>query len=140
MKRARWRPLLLLSLVGVALILMAYIAVNAAGQGHEKAQALELRNLQQAVFAMMADNQIATLPNPVSVPTSDMSLFPDPITPPETKGMMPGDKPGYLLHGHDIIADGRLGPLTYYVVSMQTSWTYTVSRAGIVAQAQLVTE
>ena len=101
---------------------------------------MELRNLQQAVFAMMADNQIATLPNPVSVPTNDMSLFPDPITPPQAKGMMPGDKPGYLLYGHDIIADGRLGPLTSYVVSMQTGWTYTVTRAGIVAQAHLVTE
>ena len=95
---------------------------------------MELQSVQQAVSIMMADNDITILPNPVVLPTNDMSLFPDANTLPEAKGLLRNDKPGYVLHGHDKTRDGQPKPKVDYLGSLHTKWVYTVTRAGIVHQ------
>lgn len=130
-----WQRPLLLAAVPVAIIVMAAAAYLTANRQQEAARDVEFRNVQQAVYLLMADNQITTFPNPVTLPTNDMGLFPDALTSPEAKGLLPGDKPGYVLHGHDRTPDGRLGPLEDYVSSPHTKWLYTVTREGEVLQS-----
>lgn len=47
------------------------------GDASKNAAAAELSSVQLAVDAMMADQELSSLPNPVTEPTSDMSKFPD---------------------------------------------------------------
>ncbi len=107
-----------------------------SGRAQEEAQKVELRNVQQAVSIIMADNQLAVIPNPVAVPTNDMTSFPDATTPPEAKGLLQGDRPGYVLHGHDVTQDGQSEPTIDYLNLPRTTWTYTVTRDGVVVQGE----
>ncbi len=70
----------LLIAVGI-LALMAGIAVpvvaHVRGGTETDAAAAELSNIQAAVDAMMADQDLAALPNPVTTATSNMAQFPD---------------------------------------------------------------
>ena len=102
----------------------------------------ELSNVQAAVTAMMVDNNLTRLPNPVTVATSDMSAFPDTTESP-SKGVDPKgnsydarDKAGFILYQHDIIGgDGSnsIG-LVNYVASRTVQGTYTVDTQGTVTQ------
>ena len=65
----------------------------------------EFANVQTAVVALMVDNELDTLPNPVTVDTNDMGVFPDistcylnKKTDPNGNMYTPGqDKDGYIL-------------------------------------------
>src|SRR5512136_118030 len=70
----------LLIVVAILGVLAAVVIPNVSrfiGRGQTEASATELSNVQAAVTAMMVDNNLSTLPNPVAVATSDMSAFPD---------------------------------------------------------------
>lgn len=101
-------------------------------RGEKGAQRNELGQLQSAVTEMMLDNGIIRLPHPVGEPTQDMGSFPDFITSPEEKGMLEGDKPGYLLYGHDKVADGDADLTVNYIPFPGTRWAYTVDEDGTV--------
>ncbi len=108
----------------------------------EEAAATELSNVQTAVVAMMVDNNLARLPNPVTVATNDMGAFPsnavcgiDKISDPNGNAYIRGaDKDGYVLYQHDIIADGAQVGLVNYVAVRTTRGTYSVDVQGAVTQ------
>jgi len=133
-KTSFWKRPFLLGAIAVLIASLGAFAFVTAGRAQEESQRMELRSVQQAVFIMMADNDIRILPNPVVLPTSDMSLFPDATTPPEVKGLLRNDKPGYVLHSHDMTRDGQSEPEVDYIGSPRTTWTYEVTKAGIVHQ------
>lgn len=108
----------------------------------EEAAATELSNVQTAVIAMMVDNNLTRLPNPVTVATNDMSAFPDAtsacgvdkIADPNGNVYVIADKNGYILYQHDITADGAQTELVNYVATQYTKGTYTVDAQGTVTQ------
>jgi len=131
------------------------IAAAVSGDLNSKKEAAaetELSNIQTAVVALMVDNELSTLPNPVSVATNDMSTFPDtsvcgvdkilgPTTaswsdrPSERNPYIRGeDKDGYVLYQHDLVADGKSTDLVKYVATRYTKGTYTVDKYGTVTQ------
>lgn len=120
--------------------LVGAIATAALRRGEEGAPNSELRYIQSAVTSMMADNNITSLPHPVTVPTTDMGRFPDAVTPSEQKGLEAGDKPGYLLYGHDKTHDGKAEPTVDYLAFSKTRWAYTVASDGTVTQWLEATE
>ena len=107
----------------------------------EEAAETELINIQTAVIAMMVDNNLARLPNPVSTATNDMSAFPDvsvcgvdKISDPDGTAYAVGDQDGYVLYQHDIIADAAATGLVNYLATDTTKGTYTVDAQGTVTQ------
>lgn len=102
----------------------------------------ELTNIQMAVVAMMVENHLSVLPNPVTVPTNDMSAFPDnslcgidKLT--DTNGntyIDSQDKDGYILYQHDRFGNASSKMLNNYVVQEQTKGTYYVDAGGTVVQ------
>jgi type IV pilus assembly protein PilA len=135
----------LLIVVAILGVLAAVVIPNVGrfiGRGQTEAGKTELSNIQSAVIAMMTDNQLIALPTPVAVATSNMGLFPD-TTAAASRGKDPGginsyaagDKSGFVLYQHDIIADGSavLG-LVNYTATQTTKGTYTVDAAGTVTQ------
>jgi ligand-binding SRPBCC domain-containing protein len=100
----------------------------------EEAAATELSNVQTAVVAVMVDNNLTRLPNPVVVATNDMGAFPDAtsvcgidkISDPNGNAYTSGDKDGYILYQHDITADGAQTVLVNYVATRYTKGTYTM--------------
>jgi len=114
----------------------------------------ELRNIQTAVRVMMLDNRLTELPNPVTSPTNDMSLFPDTSVceidklrdwdgNPYVHGQ---DKDGYLLYQHDLIAkpillasawSPSLSHTSPYVTIQYTIGTYIVDSQGTVTQVTI---
>ena len=108
---------------------------NALRQGQESlAEKSELRQIQSAVLSMMTHNGINSIPNPVSDPTNDLRRFPDVLTRPSEKGLLAGDKPGYVLYGHDKTRDDLADPTVSYVRFADSRWTYTVAADGTVTQ------
>lgn len=110
---------------------------------NEEAAEVELVNIQSAVIAMMVDNNLRTLPNPVTVATNDMSAFPDAtsicgvdkIQDPQGNAYVSGaDKDGYLLYQHDIIGDATQTGLVNYITSRYTKGRYIVDASGTVTQ------
>ena len=142
----------LLIVVAILGVLAAVVIPNVSqfiGSGEEEAAETELANLQAAVTTMMVANELATLPTPVAVATADMTAFPDTSTiagadkvnDPDgtayTDGVDPlGDLDGFVLFGHDIIADDAQGAATLvnYLQTATTQGTYTVTAAGTVSQ------
>ena len=116
-------------------VAIAAAGTNALQQGQAGvAKKSELRQIQTAVFTMMTDNGINSIPNPVSDPTNDLRRFPDVLTPPSEKELLAGDKPGYVLYGHDKTPDDLADPTVNYVRFPDGGWTYTVVANGTVAQ------
>lgn len=106
----------------------------------DEAAEVELVNVQSAVIAMMVDNNLTRLLNPVAVATNDMSAFPD-TTAAASKGTDPNgnvytasDKAGFILYQHDIVADGATVRLVNYVAIRHTNGSYTVDTQGTVTQ------
>ena len=121
----------------VAFVVIAIIAAgtNALREGEESlAKRSELRQIESAVLLMMTHNKINSIPNPVSDPTNDLRRFPDVLTPPLEKGLLAGDKPGYVLYGHDNTRDDLADPAVSYVRFADGRWTYTVAADGTVTQ------
>ena len=133
----------LLIVVAILGVLAAVVIPNVSrfiGRGQTEAGATELSNIQAAVTAMMVDNNLSVLPNPVAVATNDMGAFPDATSiGGDDKVLDPGgdaytaaDKDGYLLYQHDVIADGAETGLVNYVATQTTKGTYTVDANGTV--------
>jgi len=116
-------------------------AEEAIGMESEAAET-EFSNVQTAVIALMVDNQLSTLSNPVAVATSDMGAFPDTsicgidkILDPDGNAYIAGqDKDGYYLYQHDITGDGTSTGLVDYVTTDYTMGTYIVDSNGTVTQ------
>jgi prepilin-type N-terminal cleavage/methylation domain-containing protein len=139
----------LLIVVAILGVLAGVVIPNVGrfiGRGKTESAATELSNIQSAVTAMMVDNEMSTLPNPVSAQangTKDMSAFPDTSVCGtdklrDIKGdeyIITSDKDGYILFQHDRIADGSdTANLTNYVATRFTSYWYTVNAQGTVTQ------
>ena len=139
----------LLIVVAILGALAAIVIPNVGrfiGQGETEAKDTEFTNIQSAVHAMMVDNELATLLNPVSVianRTNDMGNFPDTSTcgVNKLKDVYGNDftsfldKDGYILYEHDRIADSsNSANLTNYVATQTTAYWYTVDAQGTVTQ------
>ncbi|MFQ5860603.1 MAG: hypothetical protein ACE5IG_03525 [Dehalococcoidia bacterium] len=122
----------LVLLVGLALPILIAVTMN---NTRANTREVELRHVQVAVQTMMAHNGITSLPHPVTVPTNDMSAFPDMLTSPKEKGLLEADKPGYVLYGHDLVRDGGSEALYSYVNFATTQWYYAVVSDGTVFQS-----
>ncbi len=111
-------------------------------EGETEAAETEFANVQTAVIAMMVDNELAYLPNPVILPTNDMSTFPDTSVCgidkiQDTNGNLyvrGEDMNGYFLYQHDIIGDGARIGLVNYLASQHSMGTYIVDSMGTVTQ------
>ena len=137
----------LLIVVAILGVLAAVVIPNVGrfiGRGETEAADTEFSNVQTAVVAMMVDNQLSELPNPVleSNATDNMSVFPDAsvcgthkINDPDGNIYINGiDKDGYILYQHDIAADNSTATTVNYVATEQTKGTYYVDKAGTVYQ------
>ena len=136
----------LLIVVAILGVLAAIVIPNVGrfiGRGESEAAATELENIQSAVLAMMVDNGLSTLPNPVGAATSSMAAFPDSTTNATAKGTdtYGGTKAGYILYQHELAYDsdgnGTLDAVqtVNYVATPTTKGTYTVNSAGTVNQS-----
>ena len=136
----------LLIVVAILGVLAAVVIPNVGrfiGRGETEAGKTELTNIQSAVVAMMVDNQLSALPNPVAVATSNMGAFPDAtsavtvakLRDPSGVAYVAGDKDGFILYQHDIKSDGSaVLDLVNYVATQTTKGTYTVDASGTVTQ------
>jgi len=136
----------LLIVVAILGVLAAVVIPNVGrfiGRGETEAAETEKTNLQTAVIAMMTDNNLSTLPNPVSSATSNMSTFPDStsacttdkVNDPNGTAYDGNDKDGFILYQHDITADSSDNTsLVNYVATELTKGTYTVDASGTVTQ------
>ena len=141
----------LLIVVAILGVLAAVVIPNIGqfiGAGEEEAKDTEVSNIQAAVHAMMVDNEIATLPNPVllAARTQDMGAFPDTSATaaagagdkdidPDGSDYELADQDGYYLYQHDIIGDAGTGSLINYVATQTTTYWYSVDAAGTVTQS-----
>ena len=137
----------LLIVVAILGVLAAVVIPNVGrfiGRGEQEAWETERANIQTAVVAMMVDNALSTLPNPVGTPTDNMSIFPDSasvaastdkLNDPDGATYVAADQDGYLLFQHDIIADAGVTGLVNYLATDTTKGTYTVDASGTVDQA-----
>jgi len=113
----------LLIVVAILGVLAAVVIPNVGrfiGRGEEEAAETELANIQSAVVAMMVDNALSTLPNPVTTATGNMSDFPSPNSTDSTRH--------YSLFGYT--GDSSIN----YVVTEFTTENYTVNSQGTVSQ------
>ena len=110
----------------------------------------EFANVEVATTAMMVDNGLSTIPNPVTeatvpcrVGTKDMSTFPDATsvagsadkqTDPNGNSYTAQDKSGYLVYSHDIKADGSPTSTVNYLAKQTTTYCYTIESTGEVRQ------
>jgi len=141
----------LLIVVAILGVLAAVVIPNVGrfiGRGESEAADTEFANIQTSVIALMTDNQLDSLPTgyvdgTVIVATANMSLFPHStaacttvkLTDPDGDSYQAGDKDGYLLYGHDVVADNSLNATVNYVATEITKGTYTVDSLGTVTQA-----
>ncbi len=148
----------LLIVVAILGVLAAVVIPNVGrfiGAGTEEAKETEVSNIQAAVHAMMVDNEIATLPVPITTGTANMAAFPEVTATLLTKGAPDAAYvtaaeadlgvtllTGYLLYGNTIINDGgTVGTyeagevqVVNYVATQNTTYLYTVDASGTVTQ------
>ena len=137
----------LLIVVAILGVLAAVVIPNVGrfiGRGENEAADTEFSNVQTAVVAMMVDNQLSELPNPVleANATDNMSVFPDTSVcgthklndPDGNPYIITGDKDGYILYQHDIKADNSANETVNYVATEITKGTYYVDKAGTAYQ------
>lgn len=139
----------LLIVVAILGALAAVVIPNVGrfiGRGETEAKDTEFANVQSAVHAMMVDNELYSLPDPVSLEanrTNDMSVFPDTSAVGADKltdiygntFQAFFDKEGYIIYRHDRLGDGsNSANLTNYVATQTTSYWYTADSQGIIAQ------
>lgn len=136
----------LLIVVAILGVLAAVVIPNVGrfiGRGETEAAETELANIQTAVIAMMVDNELAVLPNYVTVATDNLSAFPDLLSvagsanklkDPNGLAYTGADKNGYILYQHDITGGGAQTGLVNYVAVETTKGEYTVTADGTVTQ------
>ena len=141
----------LLIVVAILGVLAAVVIPNVGrfiGAGESEAQETEFANIQAAVHAMMVDNELATLPNPIASgsETNDMSAFPDTTLVQNKLGYTgvlssvafdDNDEDGYRLYEHYLVNPDDtttfIGPSNYVATDTTTYW-YWVDAAGTVHQ------
>jgi len=139
----------LLIVVAILGVLAAVVIPNVGrfiGRGEEEAKDTEFANIQSAVHAMMTDNEISTLPNPILLSTNDMGAFPDNSATAaggtgdkdkdvDGNNYEANDKNGYILFQHDRQGDDNASAnLTNYVATQTTAYYYDVDALGTVTQ------
>ncbi len=138
----------LLIVVAILGVLAAVVIPNIGqfiGAGEEEAKETEFANIQSAVHAMMVDNELQTLPNPVLLSVNTMGAFPDTSATaaagagdkdidPDGNNYVLADQDGYYLYQHDIIGDGATTGLVNYVATDTTTYYYDVDASGTVTQ------
>ena len=144
----------LLIVVAILGILAAVVIPNVGrflGRGEDEARRAEFHDLNTAVTALMVENNLSALPNPVSANTSpcvtgtkDMNAYPDSASnaggadktnDPNANAYGANDKDGYLLFGHDIIGNNVLDTnLVNYINFDNTTFCYTIVANGTVRQ------
>lgn len=111
--------------------------------GEEAIRRAEFSEVIAAVQAMMADNGLSKIPNPLNykggVATSNMTAFPDATTTAVDKGYTgtANPKAGYLLYQHDRISSDNttVFKATNYIARRGTQYYYyTCEAAGTVRQ------
>ena len=154
----------LLIVVAILGVLAAVIVPNVGrflGRGEEEARRTEYHNMSTAITAMMVDNNVTAIPNPINfvggVGSNTLSAFPDStsvagsadkLTDPEAYAYAATDANGYVLYGHDITGSAVADPNpnqndVNYVTFTTTTYYYTCEADGTVRQfddAGLVTE
>jgi type IV pilus assembly protein PilA len=136
----------LLIVVAILGVLAAVVIPNVGrfiGRGEGEAADTEFANVQSAVVALMVDNGISTLPNPVGTATGNMSGFPDAtsvagsadkLNDPGGTAYTGADKAGFILYQHDLTSDTVDNVTANYVATATTKGTYTVDSSGTVVQ------
>jgi len=139
----------LLIVVAILGVLAAVVIPNVGrfiGRGETEASSTEFSNVQSAVVAMMVDNQLSELPTGFvateGTATDNMSLFPHPtaaigtakVNDPNGDAYVAGDKIGFILYQHDILAEGSTNETVNYVATEMTKGTYYVDKSGTVYQ------
>ena len=145
--------LVVVAIIGILAGIIAYSVTRFLGSGESEAVDTEFQTITTAVFSMMVDNDITTIPNPVSANTAPcttgtraMDAYPD-TTSDETGGdngekskdpnfndYDNNDKAGYLLYTHDIVADSSATSTVNYVATSGTAYCYAVASDGSVTQ------
>ena len=119
------------------------------------ARRAEFAHLSVAVTALMIENGLTSIPNPVSANTApcttgtqDMTAYPDAVSTVATAdklndpngnaytdGIDPaGDKDGFLLFNHDLTGNNSQSDLVSYINFDNTTYCYTVDANGTVHQ------
>ena len=145
----------LLIVVAILGVLAAVIIPNVGrfiGRGEEEARRTEFHNVASAVIAMMTDNDLSSIPTPLTfvgdVASNSMAAFPDSasvagttkLTDPEGYDyVVTTDKNGYLLYTHDITGSEVAGPNpdqvnVNYVTISSTTYYYTCEADGTIRQ------
>ena len=146
----------LLIVVAILGVLAAVIIPNVGrflGKGEEEARKTEFHNVSASVVAMMVDNDLTLIPNPINyvggVASNTMTAFPDStsvaasadkLTDPEGHDyVVTTDKNGYLLNGHDMsgseVADPNPNQQNINYVNMsETNNFYTCEADGTIRQ------
>ena len=138
----------LLIVVAILGVLAAVVIPNVGrflGRGEDEARRTEYHNVSSAVVAMMVDNSLTDIPNPITAAANadnDMTAFPDAtsavtvdkVTDPDGTAYAVGDDDGFILYGHDRTGGGASGPAVNYVNMTQTTYYYTCDADGTVHQ------
>ena len=143
----------LLIVVAILGILAAVVIPNVGrflGRGQAEARRAEGHDITTAVTALMVENNLSGIPNAVSantgpciVGTQDMTAFPDTgsivgsadkTNDPAGTAFAAGDKNGFILFGHDILADNAATAVVNYINFDNTSYCYTIDANGTVHQ------
>ncbi len=154
----------LLIVVAILGVLAAVVIPNVGrflGRGDEEARRTEFHNLSSAIIAMMVDNNLASIPNPMNFvgdvgyqymgddpsTVGTVEGFPDNTTTAANKGYTGVGTPrvGYVLYRHDKIdaSDTTAFSTVSYVSMLKTRWFYTCEDDGTLRQfddAALTTE
>ena len=122
-----------------------------SNEGMEAAEAetrrIEKANVEFATSALMAENELTTIPNPHNVAGgvafNDMAAFPDntsactvdKVNDPTDTAYTANDKYGYILYSHDKTADGSSSTgLVNYIHTPATIYYYTCEADGTIRQ------
>ena len=106
-------------LAGVAVPVVAHLT----GASQTNAAAAELSNVQAAVDSLMADQDLASLPNPATSATNNMAQFPD---------WQASSPYGYVLYPS---TNYRNSDTDKFIRKSTTKGTYTATADGTVTQA-----
>ena len=114
--------LVTLSLLAVLVGICTPVVSHLRADNGTDAAAIERLNIQLAVDYLMMDQNIIELPNPVTVPTSDMTAFPD---------WENAENGGYVLHPDVVYKNSDDDK---FVREYNTKGTYICTADGTVTQ------
>jgi len=145
----------LLIVVAILGVLAAVVIPNVGrflGRGEEEERTVEYNTVRLGVTALMVENGLAQIPHPsnpystTGTAQNEMDKFPDTtsewtgtpggkLTDPDGVDYEAGDKPGYLLYGHDLTATGHDQAVLVNTVSTNPlKYYYTCETDGTIRQ------